>query len=114
MSLGQWANAGSAETGSSAEIRRLAILQCGIQQLPAGDQVLQNALQTLYVERRRQISNAGNRVFVELLGVPAPAACRQARKPALLGAIIIIVIEVEAGGRVVILLQDALPDHLFD
>ena len=45
--------------------------------------------------------------------LPLPRSAKRGTPP-FLRAVIIVVIEVDAGERVVALLKDALPDHLFD
>jgi hypothetical protein len=90
---------------------RLAVLERGIEQLPARNEVLQHALETRDVERAgpaphdRAIFEARDGVLVGL---------GAAKILALVAALIIVVVEVDAGYRVVVLLQEALPNHLFD
>src|SRR5258708_398472 len=95
----------------SGGARRLTVLERGIEQLPARNEVLQHALETRDLERTRP--TARNRAILEgrdgvLVALGAAKIC------GFVAALIIVVVEVDAGCRVVIPLQEALPDHLFD
>src|ERR1700733_6372660 len=94
--------------------RALAIPERGIEQLPAGDQVLKRGFQPLNVELGQHVGHARDQVVFKRLGTSTLAILIPAGGPARLHAVKIVIIEINAGGRIVMLLQDALSDHLFD
>ena len=91
------------EPGGSAFLQRL------IEQTPAGDQVLQHALQPLEIEC--EVGDAGDRAVVQRRVQRRPRRrLRRGREPArLAGILIIIVIDVDAGAGLDIVLQELRP-----
>src|SRR3984893_16785963 len=92
---------------------RLAILQRGIEQLPAGDEIAQHAFQTRYVDRAPDAGDAGNWAVVQRRQDSVLVTFQQTKIDAV-RPLIILVIDVDAGRSLVIILQNALPDRLFD
>src|SRR5437868_15290503 len=79
----------------------LAFLQRGIEQLPAGDELLQDALQACDVERPRRGGDAWDRAGIQGRRDSVFIAFEQTKIDAV-GTFIIIVIDVDARGIVVI------------
>src|SRR6266403_3371755 len=104
---------GGANTSSAGWSGKLALLQCGIEQLPAGDEFLQHALQACDVERARRSGDAWDRAGIQGRRDSVFIAFEQTKIDAV-GALIIIVIDVDARGVVVIPFENASSDHLFD
>ena len=92
---------------------QLAFLQRGIEQLPARDELLHDALQACDVERPRRSGDAWDRAGIQGRRDSVFIAFEQTKIDAV-GTLIIIVIDVDARSIVVIPFENASSDHLFD
>src|SRR5690242_13687844 len=83
-----------------------------VEQLPARNEILQHRFQPLRIERTRQPGDPGDGSGIEP-GRTIFIGIEQAEVDAI-GALVIVIIDVDAGFGILVLLQNALADRLFD